>query len=44
MKSHQLITVIVNEPGRPLDKGNKFNRLARVLSASDISITGSRTG
>lgn len=44
MKTHQLTTAIVNEPGKlPADR-KKSKRMPRVLFASDISATGSRTG
>lgn len=44
MKAHQLTTVIVNEPGRLSADRNRFKRMSRVLFASDLSPTGSRTG
>lgn len=44
MSTHPLTTAIVTEPGRLLDDRNKFNRMPRVLFASDISMYGSRIG
>lgn len=42
--TYQLTTAIVKEPRRLLADLNKSNRIPIYLCASDISVTGSRTG